>query len=139
MPLLSRLALPLARRVARPPAPAAGAPAPAGVFAALDDVGHVIAAYGPERLLGRGDGRASDRALRAAARGLAAEARARDAARAERLLLDLKRAWPALPAVQAVPDLAARRALWDRLVLLCCEEFYAPARPGAPSSDAPVA
>jgi hypothetical protein len=107
----------------------------------LDALARVLAAYEPERLTGRGTARKADRALRAAARRLAAEARVQDATRAERLLLELRRAWRELPAVRQLPDDGARRALWDRLVLLCCEEFYAPGRasagPDAASDTAP--
>jgi hypothetical protein len=91
----------------------------------IEALGIVLSAYAAERLAGRGDKRASDRALRNAAKRLAAEARARDAVRAECLLIDLRSAWSQLPAVQRVHDAAVRRDLWDRVVLLCCEEFYA--------------
>ena len=106
----------------------------------LDVLQRVIAAYGPERFLGQGRRRAADRALRAAARRLAADARAVDPVRAERLLVELRRAWQGWPAVQGVPDDGVRRALWDRLVLLCCEEFYAPAgQPGTSPAGPPPA
>ena len=99
-----------------------------------------LAAYGTERLGGRGDAREADEALRAAAGRLAAEARARDPVRAERLLVALKPAWRALPAVQHAADTDARSDLWDRLVRLCVEEFYAPARAsGARAPAAPPA
>lgn len=91
----------------------------------IEALGIVLSAYGAERLAGRGDRRASDRALRGAAQRLAAEARARDAVRAECLLIDLRRAWSQLPAVQHLHDAVVKGALWDRVVLLCCEEFYA--------------
>ena len=111
---------------------------------ALAALEHVIAAYGRERLAGTGQRRAADRALRGVARRLAAEARAADPVRAERLLVDLRRAWQGMPAVRQIPDSGPRRALWDRLVRLCCEEFYgratmppdadaAPARPEGPA------
>lgn len=115
-----------AARTSSPTAPTVRVPASGADLTALDALGCVVAAYGPERLLGRGNARASDRALRSAARRLAAEARAQDPARAERLLVQLKGAWPALPAVRAVTDLRERRALWDRVVGLCVEEFYSP-------------
>ena len=92
----------------------------------LEALGLVVSVYGAERLVGRGNKRVSDRAFRDAARRLADEARARDAVRAERLLIGLRGAWMQLPAVQRLTDAAARRALWDRVVLLCCEEFYSP-------------
>ena len=99
----------------------------------LDAIRRVMAIYGVERLRGRGNARAADRALRAVARHLAAEARLRDPVRAERLLLELRRAWRELPEVRQLADDGCRRALWDRLVLLCCEEFYAPARSATPT------
>lgn len=92
----------------------------------LEALGIVVSVYGAERLAGRGEKRASDRAIRDAARRLAAEARASDAVRAERLLIWLRSTWTQLPAVQRLTDTRARRSLWDRLVLLCCEEFYSP-------------
>jgi hypothetical protein len=134
--LQSRRALPPDRRAARLVAatpPATSLPVPTADLTGLDALGRVLAAYGPERLLGHGDARESDRALRAAARRLAAEARVQDPARAERLLIELKRSWPALPSLAELRDPIHRRALWDRVVLLCVEEFYAPARPSAAS------
>jgi len=110
------------------------APADPVEVSGIDALGCVLAAYAPERLLGRGEARASDRALRAAAHRLAAEARAQDAVRAERLLIELRRRWQKLPEIQRVPDDGRRRALWDRLVRLCCEEFYAPAPVAAPAT-----
>jgi hypothetical protein len=98
----------------------------------LAALGHVVAAYGAERLTGAGQRRAADRALRSVARRLAAEARAQDPVRAERLVIALRRAWRDLPAVERLPG-DPRRVLWDRLVLLCCEEFYAPTRAAAAS------
>lgn len=92
----------------------------------IEALGLVVSVYGADRLTGRGDKRASDRAIRDAARRLACEARQRDAVRAERLLIGLRSAWMQLPAVQRLNDAVARRSLWDRVVLLCCEEFYAP-------------
>lgn len=92
----------------------------------LQALGLVIAVYGAERLTGRGNQRISDRALRDAARRLASEARAHDPVRAERLLIELRTGWLQLPAVQQVAEPTLRRALWDRVVLFCCEEFYAP-------------
>lgn len=97
----------------------------------VDALARVLAAYGPERLSGRGETRESDRALRAAARRLAAEARTRDAVAAERLLIELRRAWRELPQMRGLGDSARRAAIWDRVVGLCCEEFYAPAAAGA--------
>ena len=100
----------------------------------LDALDYVLAVYGPERLVGRGNAREADRALRAAARVLAAEARVEDPARAECLLVALKQSWPTLPAVARMADVDARRALWDRVVALCIQEFYAPARVGVPAA-----
>ena len=77
-----------------------------------------------------------DPSLRSAARLLADEARAGDSVRAERLLIALRRVWCRLPEAQAVPD-PERDALWDRLVLLCCEEFYAGGA-GAPPASGPA-
>lgn len=95
----------------------------------------VLATYEAPRLVGHGERRDSDRALRAVAGRLATEARARDSVRAERLVIELRRAWLALPELALVPQGALRGALWDRLVRLCCEEFYAPAATlaGAPA------
>ena len=92
----------------------------------IEALGLVVSVYGADRLAGRGDKRASDRAIRDAARRLAREARERDTVRAERLLISLRSAWKQLPAVQRLSDAVTRRTLWDRVVLLCCEEFYAP-------------
>ena len=94
-------------------------PAPTG----LDALSRVIAAYGPDRLSGRGHARASDRALRDAVRQLTREARARDSVRAERLIIELRESWPHLPGLVR-SGVGARRALWDRVVTLCCKEFY---------------
>lgn len=96
----------------------------------IEALGIVVAVYGAERLAGRGEKRASDRAFRDAARRLAAEARGHDSVRAERLLIALRSAWLQLPAVQRLTDAVARRSLWDRVVLLCCEEFYSPSGDG---------
>jgi hypothetical protein len=103
----------------------------------IESLGLVVAVYGAERLTGRGQKRASDRAFRDAARRLAIEARARDAVRGECMLINLRSAWMQLPAVQRVSDAGARRSLWDRLVRLCCEEFYAPPEGSGPSHGMP--
>jgi hypothetical protein len=131
MRLLSRSTIPPDRRAARLAAlSAASAGRPAAVLSSrtggLDALAGVIVAYGADRLVGRGDAREGDRALRAAARRLVAEARVRDPQRAECLLVELKRAWPALPGVREIPFPAERRALWDVVVRVVCEEFYAP-------------
>ena len=89
-----------------------------------------MGAHAPEALLAR-EVTGAER-LRAAARLLADEARAANPVRAERLLVALRQAWEELPRVRRGADDDARRALWDRLVLICCEEFYAPAPPAAP-------
>lgn len=65
-------------------------------------------------------------AVRAAVRRLAAAARRVDPVRAERLLIVLRQAWQTLPPVERRVERDARALLWDRLVALCCEEFYAP-------------
>jgi hypothetical protein len=93
----------------------------------------VITTYGADRLVGRGEARESDRALRAAARRLADEARTADPVRAERLLIALRGAWASLPAVRRLPANGSREALWDRVVRVCVEEFYREARPAAPA------
>jgi hypothetical protein len=103
-----------------------GATAPSPGLCELE---RALAAFPPETLLVR-ESAAGD-ALRAAAHLLAAEARAADPVRAERLLIALRRAWRELPEVESLPGDGARRALWDRFVRLCCEEFYAPARAAA--------
>lgn len=108
-------------------------PLPAACCCTQEEVGgtglaalaRVLDSFPADRLLGRGEARAADRALRADTRRLAADARAADPVRAERLLTELRRAWRDLPAVRRVPD-GRRGALWDRLVRLCCEEFYPP-------------
>jgi hypothetical protein len=92
----------------------------------LEALGVVVLTYGPDRLAGAGDRRISDRALRDAVRRIADEARAKDAARAERMLITLKATWTQLPAVQRCGETRVRAALWDRLVRIGCEEFYAP-------------
>lgn len=91
----------------------------------IDALATVITLYGPTRLLGRGERRASDHALRAAVRHLVEEARQTDTVRVERLLIELRRAWRAMPTIQRLPVDGPGGDLWDRLVLLCCEEFYA--------------
>jgi hypothetical protein len=64
--------------------------------------------------------------LRAAVRAIAAEARADDPVRCERMLLALRCAWRDFPEVRRIADQPIRDALWDRLVRLSCEEFYDP-------------
>jgi hypothetical protein len=92
----------------------------------IDALGLVITVYGPERLCGRGSARISDRALRDAVRRLVVEARAIDPARGERMLIALRHEWMQLPAVRNLSHDSPRGALWDRIVTICCEEFYAP-------------
>jgi hypothetical protein len=94
------------------------------IVSGVDALAAVIALYGPTRLLGRGEKRASDHALRAAVHQLVEEARQTDTVRVERLLIELRRAWRAMPAIQRLPADGPGGDLWDRLVLLCCEEFY---------------
>jgi hypothetical protein len=108
-------------------------------IAGLDALALVITVYGPERLCGHGSARISDRALRDAIRRIAAEARAEDPARAERMLIALRQAWLQMPAVRHLSHDSPRTALWDRIVTLCCEEFYAPAADGVPEQVAPQA
>jgi hypothetical protein len=90
----------------------------------LEALGHALAAHPPDRLLARAPD--ADGALRQAARLLAAEARAADPVRAERLVVALRPAYGRLIEIDCVPAAGPCRALWDRLVGLCCEEFYAP-------------
>jgi hypothetical protein len=122
---------PTSRGSLGPAADAGGAPASPGLSA----LERALTAYGPETLLKRQS--AAEEALRAAARLLASEARAADPVRAERLVVGLRQAWDALPALGRVPADVPRRAVWDRLVLLCCEEFYAPAAHGGSSPPGP--
>jgi hypothetical protein len=68
------------------------------------------------------------KALRTAARALADEARAHDAVRAERLLIELRRVWRELPEARRLEPQAYEQ-LWERLVTACIEEFYRPANP----------
>lgn len=63
--------------------------------------------------------------LRDVARALADDARARDAVRAERLLIELRRIWRDIPETRYL-DPKANEELWDRLVTACVEEFYRP-------------
>jgi hypothetical protein len=91
----------------------------------LEDLALVVATYGPERLLGPGAARVSDVALRDAIRRLVAEARAGGTSGAEGLVIDLRRAWSLLPVVRQLSPDTPRQELWDRVVTLCCEEFYA--------------
>jgi hypothetical protein len=100
---------------------------PAGAASALDGLATLLAEITPERLLARPAEPVAERRLREAARRLCDEARARDP-RAERLLIDLKRSWPTLPAVREIPPYGPRDALWRLLVRVCIEEFYAPPR-----------
>ena len=102
----------------------------------LAALARVLAAYGAERLAGRGERREADAALRAAVRCLAASARAQDPVRAERLLLAVKPVWRALPPHQNSAEADARAALWPRLVALCVEEFYAPSHDAAAPAPA---
>jgi len=70
-------------------------------------------------------GAQDERPLRRAARVLADDARARDAVRAERLLIELRRYWRQLPEARLLePEVHDR--MWDRLVTACIEEFYGP-------------
>ena len=61
--------------------------------------------------------------LRDVARMLAEEARARDAVRAERLLIELRHMWRDLPEARHLEP-RAHEQLWQRLVTACIEEFY---------------
>jgi hypothetical protein len=61
--------------------------------------------------------------LRVIARAIAEEARAVDAVRAERLLIDLRRAWRDIPEARRLEP-HVHEELWDRLVRTCIEEFY---------------
>ena len=76
----------------------------------------------PAHVLLADDGHA-DQPLRDVARALADDARARDAVRAERLLIDLRRIWRDIPETRYL-DPRAHEELWDRLVTACVEEFY---------------
>jgi hypothetical protein len=62
--------------------------------------------------------------LRAAIREIAAESRAEDPVRCERMLLALRCAWRDFPEVKRLADQPIREALWARIVRLSCEEFY---------------
>lgn len=113
--------------------PGAGAPGDGRALpdlTGLEALAGVLASYGVERLAGRGDTRASDRDLRAAVRRLADEARERGARGAEALIIELRSEWGKLPAVRRLARDGPRGELWDRIVALCCEEFYPP-KPGA--------
>lgn len=70
-----------------------------------------------------GDGAHDEQPLRHAARALAADARTRDAVRAERLLIELRRMWRDLPEARHLEP-KAHDQLWERLVTACIEEFY---------------
>lgn len=76
----------------------------------------------PAHVLLTSDGRV-DQPLRDVARILADDARARDAVRAERLLIDLRRIWSEIPETRYL-DPKDHEELWDRLVTACVEEFY---------------
>ena len=89
----------------------------------LSALARTLTAYPSDALLVRAS--AADAELRAAARLLAAEARAADPVRCERLLMALRDGWKALPEVQRLPVEPQQKALWDRLVAVCVEEFYA--------------
>jgi hypothetical protein len=78
----------------------------------------------PAHVLLASDGNV-DQPLRDVARALADDARARDAVRAERLLIDLRRIWRDIPETRHL-DPEAHEELWDRLVTACVEEFYRP-------------
>jgi hypothetical protein len=99
----------------------------------LEDLALVVATYGPERLLGPGAARVSDHALRDAIRCLVAEAREGGTTGAEGLVIDLRRAWSLLPVIRQLSPETPRQELWDRVVTLCCEEFYATRDAGATS------
>ena len=73
--------------------------------------------------------------LPVAARLLADAARAADPVRGEQLVIALKRAWPVLPEVQHLPTGGPREAVWNRLVTLCVEAFYAAPAPAALLSE----
>ncbi|HEX6598402.1 MAG TPA: hypothetical protein VF034_03710 [Gemmatimonadaceae bacterium] len=78
----------------------------------------------PARVLLTDDGHV-EQPLRELARVLADHARARDAVRAERLLIDLRRTWHDIPETRHL-DPQTHEQLWDRLVKACIEEFYRP-------------
>ena len=104
----------------------------------LDALRQVLATYNTDRLFGQGELRESDRALRRVVQRLAAEARAEDPARGERLVIGLRRAWRDLPEVRALGEDGRRELLWDRLVQLCCEEFYVTAGRPTPPDGGPT-
>jgi hypothetical protein len=107
---------------------------------ALAELARVVGSHSPSRLL-KPDTDAAEE-LHDAARLLADEARGRDPVRAERLLIGLRGAWRALPEVRRLADRQTDAALWDRLTMLCVEEFYAPASYElriVPPADLPVA
>jgi hypothetical protein len=106
---------------------------------ALAELARVVGSHPPSRLLRRDTDAAEE--LHDAARLLADEARGRDPVRAERLLIGLRGAWRALPEVRRLSDGRTGAALWDRLTMLCVEEFYAPATSTlriGPPADLPV-
>ena len=128
------------RRAARPlglVAPDREVPIPTHV-SGLGALCQVLADYDADRCFGRGEAGEAEEALRTAARRLAAEARAEDAVRGERLVIMLRRAWRDLPEVQALGDDGRRELLWGRLVQLCCEEFYAPVAQATAAGGGPA-
>jgi hypothetical protein len=91
----------------------------------LAELRRVLAETPPHVLLA--DDAQAHQPLRCLARVLADDARARDAVRAERLLIELRRMWRDLPEARHLPP-EAHEQLWQRLVTACIEEFYRSAR-----------
>ncbi len=71
------------------------------------------------------DGRGSVDDVEPALRRLAVEAREKRML-AEQLLIVLKDAWYALPAVEHAPDNSAQNAMLQRVVTACIRSYYAP-------------
>lgn len=94
---------------------------PRGLSSGLAELRRVLSDTPTHVLLG--DGAHAEQPLRHAARALAADARARDSVRAERLLIELRRMWRELPEARHL-DPKAHDQLWERLVTACIEEFY---------------
>jgi len=99
-------------------------PAPTLSSGGIDALSRVLREHAPHALTGVTPDECAAAELRAAARLLAADARAAHPGCAERLVIELKVVWRTLPEVRRLPAGGEREEVWYRLVRLCIEEFY---------------
>lgn len=84
----------------------------------------LIDAHGAQALLSASPRASVAEGLHRVVRLLCAEARLADPSRAERLVIALRAAWPALPAVGRLPAGDGSIALLERVIARCIAEFY---------------